>query len=217
MKKEKNILIVEKSNFQLLKKGSEDRSDGKKYIVLEGIFGVLNELNRNKRIYTAEQYLPQVEGLQGKIGSNKLLGELNHPTNRFDIDLEKVSHVIEKLYFDEGSNQIKGTIRLLNTPTGQIAQKLVEDGIPLHISSRAAGSVNQDGTVIMKQLFTYDLVAEPGFEKAELSRVNEKYGFENDSNISIYEVGEEEIVESNVEQKTIKKIIYIIKKIKWII
>ena len=51
----KPILIVEKSSFQLLNKGLEDRSDGKKYIVLEGIFGVLNTMNRNKRIYTADQ------------------------------------------------------------------------------------------------------------------------------------------------------------------
>lgn len=205
MKKEKSILIVEKSTFQLLNKGVENRSDGKRYIVLEGIFGVLNEINRNRRIYTADQYLPHVNSLQEKIGASKLLGELNHPTNRFDVDLEKVSHVIEKLYYDDSTNQIKGTIRLLNTPTGQIAQRLVEDGIPLHISSRAAGSVNPDGTVVMKQLFTYDLVAEPGFEKAELTRVNEKYGYDDLSNISLYEIEEDKLDENNMNQKIEQK------------
>jgi hypothetical protein len=183
----KNVLIVERSNFQLLNKAIQNAADGKKYIVLEGIFGVLNQKNRNNRIYTADQYLPQVERLQEKINTNKLLGELNHPKT-FDIDLNAVSHVIEELYYDETQKQIKGKIRLLNTPSGLIAQSLVSDGIPLHISSRAAGSVNSDGTVTMKHLFTYDLVAEPGFEQAELTRVNEKYGCADLDNIAIYEM-----------------------------
>lgn len=207
--KGKNILIVEKSTFQLMSKGVETNPDGHKYTILEGIFGVLNEMNRNKRIYTAEQYLPQVDRLQEKIKANKLLGELNHPTDRFDIDLNSVSHVIEKLYFDEATNQIKGRIRILTTPAGQIAEQLVNDGIPLHISSRAAGSVGQDGTVIMKHLFTYDLVAEPGFEKAELTRVNEKYGYGDLENISLYEISEadldEQIAGQAINQKIEKK------------
>jgi len=204
MIKEKNILIIEKSNFQLVNKGEEARSDGKKYIVLEGVFGVLNELNRNNRIYTADQYVPQVDRLQEKISANKLLGELNHPTNRFDIDLNSVSHVVEKLYYDKDNQQIKGRIRLLSTPAGEVAQRLVEDGIPLNISSRAAGSVKSDGTVVMKHLFTYDIVAEPGFAQAELSRVNEKYGYGDLDNISLYELDEEGKVVEQVDKKIIK-------------
>jgi hypothetical protein len=53
------------------------------------------------------------------------------------------------------------------------ARALVKDGIPLHISSRAAGTVDESGRVRLQQLFTYDLVAEPGFANAVLTRVNE--------------------------------------------
>jgi len=35
--------------------------------------------------------------------------------------------------------------------------------------------------VKIKQLFTYDLVADPGFANAELKRVNESYGFYDNS------------------------------------
>lgn len=175
-----NLLILERSSNTLAFK-----SDGGTY-VLEGVFGELDKKNRNNRIYTAEEYLPQIESLQEKIKSSKLLGELDHP-QKFDISLKNVSHVIEELYFDKESKQIKGRIRLLDTDAGRQAKALVDSGIPLHISSRAAGVVESDGKVKIKQLFTYDLVADPGFENAELARVNESYGLAEDDLIQIYE------------------------------
>jgi uncharacterized coiled-coil protein SlyX len=66
-----------------------------------------------------------------------------------------------------------GRIKLLHTSRGMDARALVKDGIPLHISSRAAGTVDESGRVRLQQLFTYDLVAEPGFANAVLTRVNE--------------------------------------------
>ena len=37
----------------------------------------------------------------------------------------------------------------------------------------------------MKHLFTFDLVAQPGFAQAQLNLVNEKYGFVNEKNIGL--------------------------------
>ena len=68
---------------------------------------------------------------------------------------------------------------------------LVDAGVPLQISSRAAGAVESNGKVKIKQLFTYDLVADPGFANAELKRVNESYGFDNESGLWIYEMNNE--------------------------
>ena len=178
----KNLLILERSTESLELKNK----DG--IYVLEGIFGELDKKNKNNRIYTAEEYLPQIESLQDKIKASKLLGELDHPTN-FDVSLKNVSHIIEEITYDKESNQIKGRIRLLDTDAGRQAKALVDAGVPLQISSRAAGAVESNGQVKIKQLFTYDLVADPGFENAELKRVNESYGFSNDSDILIYEIG----------------------------
>ena len=177
-----NLLILERSSNTL-----DFKTEGGSY-VLEGVFGELDKKNRNNRIYTAEEYLPQIEGLQEKIKSSKLLGELDHP-QKFDISLKNVSHVIEEITFDKETKQIRGRIRLLDTDAGKQAKALVDSGIPLHISSRAAGVVESDGKVKIKQLFTYDLVADPGFENAELARVNESYGLDNDDLIQIYEIG----------------------------
>lgn len=178
----KNLLILERSSEVLT---FEKNAEGT--YVLEGIFGEMGVKNRNGRVYDESEYLPQVESLREKIKSSKLMGELDHPQN-FDISLKNVSHVIEDIYYDKDSRQVKGRIRLLNTDAGRQAKALVDDGIPLHISSRAAGVVESNGKVKIKKLFTYDLVADPGFENAQLNRVNESYGFDNSDLISIYEI-----------------------------
>ena len=177
----KNLLILERSNSSLSSSNVDEK------YVLEGIFGEIDKKNRNQRIYTESEYLPQIEALQAKIKSSKLLGELDHP-KEFDISLKNVSHVIEELTYDKDSKQVRGRIRLLDTDAGRQAKALVDAGVPLQISSRAAGAVREDGTVQIKQLFTYDLVADPGFENAELKRVNEAYGFENNDTFFIFEI-----------------------------
>lgn len=177
----KNLLILERSTSSLSSSNVDEK------YVLEGIFGEIDKKNRNQRIYTESEYLPQIEALQAKIKSSKLLGELDHP-KEFDISLKNVSHVIEDLTYDRDSKQVRGRIRLLDTDAGRQAKALVDAGVPLQISSRAAGAVREDGTVQIKQLFTYDLVADPGFENAELKRVNEAYGFENNDTFFIFEI-----------------------------
>jgi len=177
----KNLLILERSTADL---AATTNSDGS--VILEGIFTELGVKNKNNRIYEVEEVLPHIKELQAKVKTKKLLGELDHPKD-FDISLSNVSHVIEELTYDEVKKQVRGRIRLLNTTKGKEAKALIEDGIPLHISSRAAGTVGSDNRVKIKRWFTYDLVADPGFENAELSRVNESYGFDND-NLFIYEI-----------------------------
>ncbi len=182
MKNKHNLLIVEKSTSALTAVASENKD-----YVLEGIFGQIDQKNRNNRIYTESEYVPQIEALQAKIASSKLLGELDHPTT-FDTSLKNVSHIIEELFYDKETKEVRGKIRLLDTDAGRQAKALVDAGVPLQISSRAAGAVESNGEVKIKQLFTYDLVADPGFENAELIRVNESYGYLNDETLFIYEM-----------------------------
>jgi len=191
-----HLLILERSSTEL-----EFKQDNGVYI-LEGIFGEIDKKNKNNRIYTEAEYLPQIESLQAKIKSSKLLGELDHPAN-FDVSLKNVSHVIEELTYDKETKQVKGRIRLLDTDAGRQAKALVDAGVPLQISSRAAGAVESNGQVKIKQLFTYDLVADPGFENAELTRMNESFGYANDGDLLIYEINanENKITENKNENK----------------
>ena len=72
MAKVNDLLIVEMSSSQL----SVASTENKEYI-LEGIFGEIDTKNKNNRIYTEDEYVPQIQALQDKIKSSKLLGELD--------------------------------------------------------------------------------------------------------------------------------------------
>jgi hypothetical protein len=127
-----------------------------------------------------------------------LYGELDHP-EKFDITLNNVSHIIEKLEYLSDKRQVVGRIKLLGTTKGKNAIAILEGGGKLSISSRAAGTVNEDHRVSIKKIFTYDLVAQPGFESAQLNLmneelesnkydlINEELGIDNDNCVSIYD------------------------------
>lgn len=160
-------LILERSSQNLKTIG-----DSKKTI-LEGIFAEFGVENRNGRIYTEEQYLKHIEYLKKDVANGSLLGELDHP-DRYEVSLGNASHRIIELWYEPKTRQVKGRIEILeNTPKGQIAKALLDAGVPLSISSRAAGSVNPDKSVEIYQIYTYDLVAKPGFASAQLYSVNE--------------------------------------------
>jgi len=163
---QRNVLILERSSQNLQKINEKGK------VVLEGVFAEFGIENRNGRIYEEKEYLPHLEYLKKDIANGNLLGELDHP-ERFEVALGSVSHRVSELWYDQSARQIKGRIEILNTPKGQIAKSLLEAGVPLSISSRAAGTVNEDKTVQIQQIYTYDLVAKPGFESAQLTTVNE--------------------------------------------
>ena len=206
------VLILEKSlsNLNTKKEGEE--------VFLEGIAAVFGKENSNQRIYEEREYLPHLEYLKEKINQKRLVGELDHP-KEFDVSLKNISHVIEDLNYIKEDRTVRIKVRLLDTPAGKIAKSLVEAGIPVSISSRAAGSVGSNKKVEIKKIFTYDLVADPGFENAQLERVYESFGFnlneksktesvlnglpllnenlglENDSNFKIYRIKDQEKIE----------------------
>jgi hypothetical protein len=168
------LFILEKQNTNL-EVSKSDTESGKEY-VLKGIAAQFGKENNNNRIYEEGEYLPHLEYLKDKINQKRLVGELDHP-EKFDVSLKNISHVIEDLVYDKDGRVLTIKVRLLDTPAGQIAKKLVDAGIPLSISSRAAGNVGPDKKVQIKKIFTYDLVADPGFQDAQLERVYESAGF----------------------------------------
>ncbi|MBR6907638.1 hypothetical protein IKN40_03955 [bacterium] len=157
-----------------------------KEIRLTGVFGVAGIKNNNNRIYDKQNYGMMVESLQKVIANEGCLGELEHP-NSMNINLNNVSHKIESIEMNEDGT-VTGTIVLIDTDKGRNAKAIIEAGVPLYISSRAAGSIDESGHVTLTSLKTYDLVGTPGFSQAKLNlSENQKFESLNESCCVIYE------------------------------
>jgi len=218
------VLVLEKSSQNL-----KTEKSGNDYF-LEGIAAVFGKENSNQRIYEEREYLPHLQYLKEKIEQKRLVGELDHP-KEFDVSLKNISHLVEELNYDQNDRTLRIKVRLLDTPAGKIAKSLVDAGIPVSISSRAAGNVLENKKVQIKKIFTYDLVADPGFENAQLERVyeslghevsekiknesilkglplmNESLGIEENSNFKIYRIKDQEKIQKLLNKEPNKNLI----------
>jgi len=191
----KPVLIVENSTNSLVR---ESASTGNQDFILNGTFTEFGVKNRNERIYTAEKFLPALGELNERMSSlGAVFGEFDHP-DVFDTSLSRASHIITKAEYVSEKNTVEGEIKLLSTYWGKEAKALVNDGCPVFVSSRAAGITESDGSVSLKKLFTYDIVADPGFASARMSVkvLNESLGYCTDgqiekNNFRIYEMSDE--------------------------
>ena len=101
---------------------------------------------------------------------------MEHP-NSMNINLNNVSHKIESIEMHEDGT-VTGSIVLLDTEKGRNAKAIVEAGVPLYISSRALGSIDESGHVTLTMLKTFDIVGTPGFSQASL-HLSENQKFES--------------------------------------
>ena len=118
-------------------------NNGKKNHYIQGVFLQGEIKNRNGRVYPIDILEREVGRYTTEnISKNRALGELGHPEGP-TVNLDRASHKIESLV-REGNNYI-GKAKLLDTPMGQIAKSLLDEGVSLGVSSRGVGSLREMG------------------------------------------------------------------------
>jgi len=166
----KSQLLIESLNPTACNLIQEAAVDGKNCF-LSGIFMQAEAKNRNGRVYPLTEMLRAVETANQMIKEqNGIFGELDHPQT-LTINLDRISHVITELRM-EGNNAI-GKAKIIDTPMGNIARKLIESGVRMGVSSRGAGGVNEQGIVEGFTFITVDLVATPSAQLATPSTIYE--------------------------------------------
>ena len=153
----KHILV---EYFQLEALTEAKRADDG-FVYLKGLLQHANKKNGNGRVYQTSALQREVENYRKIVRERRAYGELDHPDSSV-VELKNASHLITEIKMDgEG---VYGTLKLLNTPAGKIAQQIVLDGGSMGISSRGLGSTRQQGDITLVeddfQLICFDLVSE---------------------------------------------------------
>ena len=133
--------------------------DNGKSLYMNGICIQGDIVNQNRRKYSSIEIRRAVESLNEQInGGYSVYGEVDHPDD-LKINLDRVSHVITKMWMD-GPNGY-GKLKILPTPMGQLVQTMLDSGCKLGVSSRGSGEVDASGNVQGFEIVTVDIVAQP--------------------------------------------------------
>jgi len=151
-----DVFIIE--NLQVINEG---RGTGP--MKISGCFQRADEANNNKRIYRRPLLEREITKLANAMSERRLMGELDHPQHD-SVRLSNVSHLITGLNMK--GNEVIGEAEILNTPSGKVAQALIDGGVKIGISSRGMGTVTEelDGKRYVNEdfkLITWDIVADP--------------------------------------------------------
>ena len=154
---------------------TERTEKGVKNHFIEGTFMQSEVKNRNGRVYPKSVMEKAVDKyVTEMVNTKRAVGELNHPEGP-SINLDKVSHIIEKLSWN--GNDVVGKARILETPMGQIVKGLLDGGVRLGVSTRGMGSLEErSGTMFVKDDFilsTVDIVQDPSAPTAFVNGIME--------------------------------------------
>jgi len=183
-----------------------------KKLYIEGVFLQSEIKNRNGRMYPFSVLEKEVNRYNEEyVKTSRALGELGHPDGP-TVNLDRVSHRITSLK-SEGNNFI-GRAQIMNTPMGNIAKALLEDGVQLGVSSRGMGSIDkrEDCGVVMDDFMlatAADIVADPSAPDAFVNGIMEgkEWAWDNgilkETKVAKYQRYMNESTRRNLEERTL--------------
>ena len=159
-------------NFMLFEYGEVEPSKSSDGIVtMKGVIQKAQQPNANNRIYPRPILEREDAKYQELIKERRSLGELDHPDSPI-VQLENVSHLLTETKWD--GDDLVGIVEVLDTPKGQILEKLINRDIKLGISSRGLGSTSRtnEGYDMVEDDFSlvcYDMVSNPSTSGAYMN------------------------------------------------
>ena len=144
---------------------TEEAADGGKNLYLKGICIEGGVRNANERVYPVSEIAKAVNTINEQITTgHSVLGEVDHPDD-LKINLDRVSHMIEKMWMDGPAGY--GKLKILPTPMGELVKTMLQSGVKLGVSSRGSGNVDdRSGHVSDFEIVTVDVVAQPSAPNA---------------------------------------------------
>lgn len=199
--------IKEGTGLQYTKLTEEEKASRKILGRLVGPIADCLNPTRNGRLYTEELWDKVFENpiMKEKFKNKVIYGELGHPADRTEIDMEKIAVCMSELPKKNSKGQLEGVFDILDTPNGRILKTLCDYGSTLGISSRGQGEVLGDDSVDPDtyDCECFDIVLVPAVESARLKYVTESY--DGHKKVSLTEALNEDLKNASKDDQVIMK------------
>ena len=166
---------------------------------LTGVVADFKNPTRNGRLYTEELWEKTFNNpiMQEKLKNKCLFGELGHPVDRSEIDMEKIAICMAEQPKKGKDGKLYSVFDILSTPNGRILKTLCDYGCNIGVSSRGTGdtymgpggqeTVDEDSY----ECECWDAVLIPSVKSARMKYVTEsldtktlKKALQDDTNIA---------------------------------
>lgn len=118
--------------------------------------------------------------IKEKLNNRCLFGELGHPTDREEVDMEKIAICLAEAPKKGSDGKLHGVFDILDTPNGRILKTLCDYGCNIGVSSRGTGDIitdyETDEEVVDEDTYEcecFDAVILPAVKDARLKLVTE--------------------------------------------
>ena len=113
---------------------------------LAGVIADFHNPTRNGRLYTEELWDKTFDSpiMKEKLENRCLFGELGHPTDRQEVDMEKIAICMAEAPKKGKDGKLYGVFDILATPNGKILKTLCDYGCSIGVSSRGSGDTFED-------------------------------------------------------------------------
>ena len=182
---------------------------------LVGIIASFKTPTRNNRLYTEELWDNVFNDpiMKEKIATRSCFGELGHPTEARETDMEKIAICLAEEPKKCADGTLKGVFDILDTPNGRILKTLCDYGCKIGVSSRGNGDVTEDwsGNEIVDpktyQCDCWDAVIIPALKEARTTYVTESLEQDNKLKTALNEsLNKASPAEKKVMEETLKQL-----------